>query len=229
MTVTFTKEPIIRWKQKALDIQDLQGSWNIQWQYRNQILSVAYTRIDQVFVIWGVIAILIFSIAQFFPVSWTVQAVLWSMLTSVGIVAMIGFTMFWAQVERLTWLVYVWAVLMLGGALLTDLGVFFQLGTVLVNLCPLWLSLSAIGYFCTGFGIQSRTFVLLGIIHTVSILCLPYFIAWQYVVTGFVIGASLLLLAQVQWDMRSPIDYAILTLEQKEFNLSQYLQRKEEL
>lgn len=47
--------------------------------------------------------------------------------------------------------------------------------------------------------------------------------------TGFVIGASLLLLAQVQWDMRSPIDYAILTLKQKEFNLSQHIHRMEEL
>jgi hypothetical protein len=37
---------------------------------------------------------------------------------------------------------------------------------------------------------------------------------------------SLLLLAEWQWDMRPPIDYVLLTAEQKQFNHEQYQLRQ---
>jgi hypothetical protein len=220
--------PILTRKQEMLDLQDLDGAWKICWQVGDRQFSAVYTRIDQVFVIWGLMAVLMFSVAQVIPLSWGVQAIAWSALTAIGIVCMVGLTTFWARVERLMWLVYCWAALMLGGVVLTDLGIFLGWGTVLVSLCPLWLGLSAIGYFCTGFGLQSRTFVLLGMIHLASAWYVQNLVAWQFLVTGFVIGGSLLFLAQVQWDMRPPIDYALLTVEQQEFNQRQHQLRMTE-
>lgn len=221
-------EPIIRPKQETLDIQDLQGSWQIHWKFRNTTLfSATYTRIDQVFALWGLIAVLMFAVAQLLPVSWTSQAVAWSALTSIGAISMVRLTTFWARVERLLWLVYGWAALMLGGALLTDLGIFLQWGAILVNLCPLWLGLSAIGYLCTGLSIQSRALIFIGLIHLASIWYVQYFVAWQFLVTGIIIGGSLFLLAQVEWDMRPPIEYAVLTEEQKAFNRQQHEQRQQ--
>lgn len=221
-------EPIIRPKQETLDIQDLQGSWQIHWKFRNTTLfSATYTRIDQVFALWGLIAVLMFAVAQLLPVSWTIQAVAWSALTSIGAISMVRLTTFWARVERLLWLVYGWAALMLGGALLTDLGIFLQWGAILANLCPLWLGLSAIGYLCTGLSIQSRALILIGLIHLASIWYVQYFVAWQFLVTGIIIGGSLFLLAQVEWDMRPPIEYAVLSEEQKAFNRQQHEQRQQ--
>lgn len=222
MTVSFSHQPILRPKQESLDIQDLQGAWQINWQIRdNTIFSTIYTRIDQVFVIWGAIALLMFWVAQFFPVSWTLQAYVWSVLTLIGVISMLILTHFWARVERLVWLVYTWSALMLMGILLTDMGIFFHYGIVLINLCPLWLTISGVGYLVTGFGVKSRTFLGLAAIHFVSIFCVQHYLAWQFLITGAAIGGSLLVLAQIQWDMRSPIEYAVLSQEQKAFNLQQ--------
>jgi len=208
----------VRRKQESLDVQDLQGSWQINWQVRNTTLfSTIYTRIDQVFVIWGLISLVVFSIAQLLPFSWQVQAIAWSVLTTVGTVSMVSLTMFWAQVERLTWLIYFWVILMLAGMLLTDLGIFLNWGSILLNLCPLWLGLSAIGYLGTGIGIESRTFILVGLLHLFSIGYVQS-LTFPFLATGTIIGGSLLLLAQVQWDMRPPIEYALLTEEERAFN-----------
>lgn len=214
--------PLLRDKQAALDLQDLQGILHIEWKIKNRTLfSGAYTRVDQVFVIWGALAATIFTTAQFLPISWTTQAIWWTALSLVGIVSMVAFTWFWVSVERLRWVVACWVLLVLVGLATTDLGIFLGWGEVLMRLCPLWLGLSAIGYIYTGLGLGSRTLILTGLVHLVAIALLPYIYGWQFLATAIVMGFSLLLLAQLQWDMRSPIEYNLLTPQQKEFNRQQ--------
>lgn len=226
MTFFNASEPLIRKKQEALDVQDLQGLWRLRWQVgRVNLLSLLYTRIDQVFVVWGWITGLIFITAQFLPLSWQLQAVLWSVLTLVGTLMMSALVWFWVRVEQLCWLVYVWAALMFVGLGLTDCGIFLGWGQVLMQLCPMWLGLSAIGYFCTGWGVRSRTFMLAGVLHLLGIAVLPYSAPWSFATTGAVIAGTLLFLAEVQWDMRPPSATALLTVEQQQFNREQYQRR----
>ncbi len=219
-------EPLIRGKQEALDIQDLQGLLRIHWRIGSvKLFSALYTRIDQIFVVWGWITGVIFVTAQFLPLSWHLQAVVWSVLTLAGVLTMSTLAWFWVRVEQLCWVVYVWAALMLIGLGVTDGGIFLGWGQVLSHLCPLWLGLSAIGYFCTGWGLRSRTFLLAGLIHLLGIVVLPYSGSWPFVTTGVVIAGTLLFLAEVQWDMRPPSATAILTAEQQQFNFAQYQRR----
>lgn len=222
------KQPIIRRKQTALDFQDRQGLWQFKIAIRDKTLfSSFYTRIDQVFVIWGLIAALIFLTAQFAPIDWITQAIVWSVLTIIGTVAMTILTHFWVRVERLRWVLYFWAILMLGGVIITDLGIFLGWGQILMNLCPLWLGLSAVGYFGTGWGLQSRAFIVAGLVHLLGILILPYFMGWQFLVTGIIMAANLLMFAETQWDMRPPTkNYGLLSEKQKKFNQQQYLIRQ---
>ncbi len=44
---------------------------------------------------------------------------------------------------------------------------------------------------------------------------------WQFLTTGAAIAISLMFLAEVQSDMRSPIEYSLLTVEQQQFNQQQ--------
>ncbi len=230
MVLFNSRKPIIRSKQEALDFQDRQGLLQLKLQIRNKTLfSSLYTRIDQVFVIWGLIVALIFFTAQFAPIDWITQAVFWSVLTGIATVAMTVLTHFWVQVERVRWVLYAWIVLMLGGVIVTDLGIFLGWGQVLMHLCHLWLGLSAIGYFCTGWGLRSRAFFWAGILHLLGIFALPYFIGWQFLATGLIMTANLLIFAETQWDMRPPVNnYDLLTEEQQEFNREQYLIRQTE-
>jgi hypothetical protein len=220
-------EPLLRDKQRALDYQDLQGLWHFQCQIGNRkLFSAFYTRIDQVFILWGLTSAAIFATAQFLPIDWYSQAVLWSALTLAATFGMIALTWFWVSVERLRWVVYCWVILMLLGLALTDLGIFLGWAEVLMRLCPLWLGLSAIGYLCTGLGMRSRTFLFTSSIHLLGILLLDYCGTWQFLATGIVMTISLLLLAEFQWDMRDPIEYDRLTLEQRQFNQQQYRLRQ---
>lgn len=224
MTFLPLSQPLLREKQEELDIQDLEGLLRLDWKVgKFSLWSGFYTRIDQVFILWGLICAGIFLTAQFLPVSWYTQAILWSVLTFVASIGMMILTWFWVSVEKLRWLLYGWIILMVGGVTLTDLGIFCGWGTVLVNLCPLWLTISAAGYLLTAWGVRSRTFLLMAIIHLTSIAVLPLCSGWQFFATGIVMAASLLILAEWQWDMRQPLeDYAILTPEQKLFNQQQY-------
>lgn len=219
-------EPLLRSKQAALDLQDLQGLLQIRWRLGNvNLLSLLYTRIDQIFVVWGWITGIIFVTAQFLPLSWHLQAILWSVLTLVGVLTMSGLAWFWVRVEQLCWVVYAWAALLLIGVGVTDCGIFLSWGQLLMHLCPLWLGLSAIGYFCTGWALRSRTFMLAGVLHLLGIVVLPYSASWSFITTGAVIAGTLLFLAEVQWDMRPPSATAILTAEQQQFNREQYQRR----
>ncbi|MGA7935655.1 MAG: hypothetical protein WCA35_19045 [Kovacikia sp.] len=227
MSLFNASEPLLRSKQEELDIQDLQGLLRVHWKIGNtQLFSAFYTRIDQVFLLWGLISAAIFATAQFMPLSWSLQAILWSVLTIVGSLGMVVLAWFWVKVERLCWVIYAWVVLMLFGLLLTDLGIFFSWGFVLLNLCPLWLGLSAIGYFCTGWGLRSCTFLLAGMLHLAGIWILSHSGGWQFVTTGAIMAGTLFFLAEVQWDMRPPLETALLTVEQKQFNQEQYRRRQ---
>ena len=231
MVLFNSAEPIIRRKQHALDFQDRQGLLQLKLEISNRTLfNSLYTRIDQVFVVWGIITAVIFFTAQFAKINWVTQAAVWSMLTGIGTVGMTILTYFWVKVERLQWILYSWIVLMLGGVAITDMGILLGWGQVLMHLCDIWLGLSAIGYFCTGFGLRSRAFILAGLFHILGIAILPFCMGWQFLATGLVMTANLLMFAETQWDMRPPIDnYSVLTEEQKEFNRQQYLIRQAKL
>ncbi len=224
-------EPIFRGKQEALDVQDLEGLWRIHLEVGDlTLLSTHYTRIDQVFVIWSLICAAIFFTAQFLPISWTTQAIAWSLLTAIGTASTIYLTWFWAKVERLSWVIYCWAALMALGVALTDAGIFLGWGEILIRLCPLWLGLSAVGYLATGWGMKSRAFLLAGAIHLLGLAILPYVGPWQFFTTGAIVAGSLWMLAEVQWDMRPPIeDPAALSERQKQFNRAQHELRQGDL
>ncbi|MEW5856947.1 MAG: hypothetical protein AB1861_06145 [Cyanobacteriota bacterium] len=223
MTFFNPTEPILRTKQESLDFQDRQGLLRIHIEIGDKtLISAFYTPIDQVFILWGLISGIIFITAQFAPISWLMQAVFWTVLTLIGTIVMVCLTHFWVRVERLQWVLYKWIILMLGGVILTDLSIFFSWGEVLMHLCPMWLGLSAFGYFCTGVGMRSRAFIFASIVHLVGIAVLPYTGSFQFFSTGLIMAASLLIFAEIQWDMRPPINYNLLTLEQKQFNQKQY-------
>ncbi|WP_200867470.1 hypothetical protein [Leptolyngbya sp. Heron Island J] len=221
MTIGFSNQPMLRLKQYTLDVQDLRGAWHVRHGIFGHVFSGIYTRIDQIFGLWGGLALLMFTSAQVLHMSWQQMAIAWSGLTVVAIVSMVAMVRFWAQVERLMWLVYSWAVLMLVGTAITNWGVFGYVGPILLNLCPLWLGLCAIGHGLTGWGIRSRTFLALTVVHAIATFTITQLGSWQYAATGLIIGGSLLLLTQLQWDMRPPIEYAVLTEQQQAFNQQQ--------
>ena len=225
--ITDGSRPMLRQKQADLDIQDLCGLLNIHWQIgRFKLHSASYTRIDQAFLVWGAVATIIFAVAQFAPFGWQHQAYLWTVLTVAGTVVMSALTRFWARVEQLSWVIHIWAALMLIGVGLTDLGIFLGWGVVLANLNSLWLAIVALGYFVTGFGMQSRTFTSMGFIHLLGILLLPSLLEWQFLFTGSLMGACLVALSQWQWDMRPPIASPVLSESERQFNHNQYLRRQ---
>lgn len=226
MSIFNSAEPILRFKQEALDFQDRVGLLQIRWRWGDRTISRFYTRIDQIFLLWGIITAVIFGVAQFCPVTWTVQALIWSGLTLLGVLGMGLLAWFWVTVERLRWLIYSWAGLMILGVFYTDLCVLAGQWQLSPYLCPVWLGLSAIGYLVMGWGMRSRTFLLTAGLHLASIPLLPYTGHWQFLTTGIVIAGCLLFLSEVQWDMRPPIEFAVLTLEQRQFNHGQHQKRQ---
>jgi hypothetical protein len=217
-----TTEPILRAKQEHLDVQDLKGLWKINWKIGDFTLySGFYTRIDQAFLLWGWLTLIIFAVGQFLPVSWMTQAHWGSVLTALGILGTIALTYCWSRIEGVTWIVYWWALLLLIGIGLTNFGIFWGWGAILLNLCPLWLGLSTLGYWGTGIGLRSRTFTRAGFVHLGAIFLLPYLASWQFIITGVIMGGTLLLLAEIQWDMRPLTESAWLTAEQLVFNREQ--------
>ncbi|MBD1861631.1 MULTISPECIES: hypothetical protein [Trichocoleus] len=203
--------PLLRSKESAFAIEDLPGLWRIHWQVGDKtIISTFYTRIDQACLLWGVISIAIFATAQFLPISWSLQAIWWSALTVFGTLGMHLLTEPWSRFEHFKWVLRWWAWLMLGGVVITDLSIFWGWGDMLLQLCPLWLGLNAVGYLGTGWRMRSRAFILVALIHLLGILILPYFAAWQFLLTGVVIGVSALLIAELQWDSNGNCTQEIL-------------------
>jgi hypothetical protein len=201
MTYFNPNAPLLCRKQSVLELPELPGVWRCHWQLGNiTVFSTFYTRLDQACLLWSVISIIIFGTAQFVPISWMTQAVWWSVLSAIGTVGMVALMPSWVKGEELGWILHSWVILMLLGLVITDLGIFLGWGTVLMNLCPLWLGLVALGYLCTGFGMRSRTLMLVGLVHILGIAILPYVGAWQFLATGIIMGGSVLLLAELQWD-----------------------------
>lgn len=201
MTFFNSSVPLLYKKQIDFDKESFPDFLYIHWQIGNNlILSTFYTRIDQACLLWGIISAAIFVTAQFAPISWSLQALFWSLLSIIGTVGMVMLTRLWVKVERLGFVLWSWVVLMLAGVIITDLSIFYGWGEILLHLCDLWLALNAIGYFITSFGMRSRTFMLVGIVHLLGILILPYSGSWQFLTTGIIIGGSSVLLAELQWD-----------------------------
>jgi hypothetical protein len=215
------KQPILCEKNIPSNAENLREMKCVKFTILNKTpLSGIYTCIDQAFIIWGLIAGFIFITAQFLPISWLDQAIIWSILTFVGILVMAVLTYSWVKLEQLEWLLYLWVVLMLVGIFITDLGIFCSWGLVLINLCNLWLLLSAIGYFLTGFGMHSRALFLAAIIHGGAIFLLPMVGSWQFLVTGLVMMSNLLLFAEKQWDRLLPRDLDSLKKLKPEISLN---------
>lgn len=228
MLVFESTQPILQRKQTALDVQDLEGLLRLRVQFWNWTLfSGIYTRIDQVFLLWGLITGVIFLTAQFLTVSWMTQAVLWSVLTLAGSIGTVALTWYWVTIEEFRWVVYYWVALMGVGVVLTNMGLFGGWWQILEHLCPLWLGLSAIGYLGTAWGMRSRAFLFNGILHLLGIVLLPYFLPWQYLVTGAVMAGSLFFLAEMQWDMQSVSSYSMLDEVQRKFNYQQLMLRQQ--
>jgi len=217
------QEPILRRKQTHLDVQDLKGLLSWRWQIKQRtIISWLYTRIDQVFLLWGWIVGLIFLTPQVFPaISWVDQAIWWSVLSVAGAGGMAGLAWFWVTVERLRWLIYLWCELVVGGVALTDYGIFASSGIILANLCALWLAICAVGYGAMGLGMRSRTFLAIAGLHIAAIPLLDMVPAHQFLVTAMVMSGSLFALAELQWDMRRPSESKQLSTAQNAFNLKQ--------
>ncbi|MBD1829504.1 hypothetical protein NDI47_01060 [Microcoleus vaginatus GB1-A2] len=206
--------PPLRRKQFNMEVQELEGLWQVQFPLgKDRFYSKCYTCLDRVCLLWSFLLIPMFGTAKFFPMSWRLQPGLWSVLSLVDTAAMVSMTYSWVKIERLTWVLYGWVILMLLGLLLTDLGIFLGWEKVLPNLCPLWLGMSVIGYFGTGLAVDSRALLATIFFHLSGILILPYTGAWSFLFTAAVMVFSLLVLAELQWDMRHPINYAALTPE----------------
>ncbi|HLP91364.1 MAG TPA: hypothetical protein VK184_22625 [Nostocaceae cyanobacterium] len=196
----YIKLPLCR-KQKTVEIEKLTGVWLVNWKIgRISLYSTYYTCVDRACMLWILFILPMFITPHFFAVSWTLQAILWSILSLAGIGTMIILAYNWVKDKQVTWLLYSWTSLILIGLIITDLSIFLGWGEILVNLCSLWLILSAIGYLCTSVALRSLAFFLTAIIHCLVILILPYLIAWQFLLTGIFMAACLFILAEFRWD-----------------------------
>ncbi|AFY51171.1 hypothetical protein Nos7524_5454 [Nostoc sp. PCC 7524] len=196
-----SSQPPLRLKQATVDEHEIKGIWHVNWKIgKIKLYSTFYTCIDQACIFWSLLLIPMFITAQFLPISWSLQATWWSLLSLIGIVAMVIWTHYWVKMHHVKWVLYSWVILMLFGVILTDLSIFLGWGKILLNLCPLWLGLSTIGYLCTGLGVRSRALIFTGLLHLLLIFILPYVVAWQFLTTGALMVFSLLLLAEFQWD-----------------------------
>lgn len=222
------QEPILRRKQPQLDIQDLKGLIYWEWKLNGtSVFTLLYTRIDQVFLLWGWIVGVIFLTPQFFPTfAWTHQALLGTVLSMVGLGGMAAFAWFWVKVEQLRWLLHLWGGLVLLGLGLTNYGIFVGVGAILANLCSIWLILCGFGYVFMAVGLRSRTFLIAGGLHGATIALLHLVPAHQFLITALVMAGTLFLLAEVQWDMRSPVASPVLSSEQTAFNQRQHQLRR---
>lgn len=222
-------EPLLRRKQTDLDVQDLKGLISWQWKIKEKtIISLLYTRIDQVFLLWGWIVGIIFLTPHLFPTfAWGHQALLGSALSLIGIGGMIGFAWFWVKVEQLSWLIGLWGGLILGGLAITNYGIFAGVGNVLGNLCALWLLICSVGYLCMSWGLRSRTFALAGACHLATIGLLNWLPIYQFLITAIVMAGTLFLLAELQWDMRPPMPSPVLSEAQVAFNQQQQQRRRQ--
>lgn len=202
MNLLDQRKPILRRKQRDVYCQEYQSLVSLYLKIAGKTLySGLYSCLDQVCIIWGLIVASIFLTAQFSPISWTTQAIAWSILTVAGTLAMMILTHFWVKQRQLNWILYAWVILMVSGVALTDCGIFLGWGIILANLSHLWLGLCSSGYIITALGLNSRALLLVGLGHLLGIFILPYVMGWQFLTTAVIMVVSLLLLAETQWDI----------------------------
>ena len=157
MTFLNYSVPPLRHKHLNMDVQELEGLWQVQFPLgKDGFYSKFYTCLDRACLLWSLLLIPLFGTAQYFPVSWMLQAGLRSVLGLGGTAAIVSMTYSWVKIERVTWVLYGWVILMLLGLVLTDWGIFLGGEKVLANVCPLWLGMSSLGYLGTGLAVRSR-------------------------------------------------------------------------
>ncbi|AFY51143.1 hypothetical protein Nos7524_5426 [Nostoc sp. PCC 7524] len=196
--------PPLRRKRINLPIDKSSQCFYFQWRIGNyQLYSNLYTQIDLALIVWALLIFPMFITAQFLSINWITQTILWSLISFTGLLAMVALSNYWLYKKGLIWLLYCWIILMLCGLICTNYAIFFGWGELLVQICNLWLGLSAIGYLFTGIGVHSRALIFIGLLHILATLLLPYFSSWQFLFTGIVMSFSLLLLAEFQWDMQN--------------------------
>ena len=195
---------------EVLSMQDLNGLLRVHLKHRltlqnrlNVFTDICFTEIDQAFIIWGAITLVIFCFAQFSMLDWRNQAVMDAVLTGVGIMATSGITWKIAIAEKLRWVIFLWAGLMSAGLLVTTYGIFCSTVLILSNLCLLWLGLCAIGYGMMAVGMQSRCFTAACLVHMLAMAALNYQTGWQFLASGFVMAFTLFFFSVVPWDMQA--------------------------
>ncbi len=193
---------------ETLTRQTLSASLKANFQQRLRTLLQLrryfhLSELDQAFVVWGAIALIIFSMAQFSAISWTAQAVIDAALTGAGIAGTSGLTWLIACEARLRWVICLWAVLMMVGVVVTAGGIFGGVGLILANLCLLWLGLCAAGYGAMAVGMRSRSFSAASLVHGLAMVGLDLQPGWQFFTSGLVMGATLFFFSVVPWDMRA--------------------------
>lgn len=168
-----------------------------------EIPSICFTEIDQAFLIWGWVTLVIFSFAQFSTLNWTTQATIDAALTGAGIATTSGLTWKLASSENLRWVIFLWAGLMTAGMLLTTCGIFYGVSFILSNLCLLWLSLCAAGYGAMAVWMRSRCFSASCIVHVLAIVGLNYYPGFQFIGSGLIMAVTLFFFSVVPWDMQA--------------------------
>ncbi|EDX85843.1 hypothetical protein S7335_3546 [Synechococcus sp. PCC 7335] len=203
MTSSDFRDPLETFKSGSLGMQDLSGLLETHLRQRIQNWpSFCFSIIDQAFLIWGGLTLIIFLIGQFSSVSWMTQATFDAALTGVGIASTSSLT--WALIndERLNWVILLWAGLMTAGIVVTAYGIYGGVSTLMVSLCPIWMGLCALGYGAMAVGMRSHAFTAACLVHTLAIMLLYNQPNWQYLTTGLVISSTLLFFSIVPWDMQ---------------------------
>ncbi|MEO1395381.1 MAG: hypothetical protein AAFV90_20965 [Cyanobacteria bacterium J06634_5] len=196
---------------EAIGMQDLTGLLKVHVRRRldsrlASLRALWFTELDQAFAAWGVVTILIFSQAQFTALSWTTQAAIDTALTAIVTGGTSGLTWKIASTARLRWVVGLWAMLMMVGMALTLCGIHGGVAVILMNLCPLWLGICALGYGVMAVGMRSRCFATCALVHGLAIPGLSIEPSWQFFTSGLVMSLTLFFFSIVPWDMQSEED-----------------------
>ncbi len=189
---------------ETIGLQDPGGLLRVHLKQKiNSLPSICFTEIDQAFLIWGAVTLVIFSLPQFSTLSWSTQAVLDAALTGIGITTTSGLTWKLATAEKLRWVVFLWAGLMSAGVLVTTAGIFYGFSLILSNLCGLWLGLCAAGYGAMAAGMRSRCFSAATVVHGLAAVGVGHHHSWQFLSSGLVIALTLFFFSVVPWDMQA--------------------------
>ncbi|MGB3788123.1 MAG: hypothetical protein WA949_08935 [Phormidesmis sp.] len=207
MTSFDFRDTIETHENESLGVQDLGGLLNIRFQPYFKLkaqnwLSFHFSSIDQAFLVWGGLTLIIFLTGQFSSMSWMTQATLDAALTGTGIAWASGLTWTLIDDKRLNWVIFLWAGLMTLGMSVTAYGIYGCVSGIMVSLCPLWMGLCALGYGAMAAGMRSHAFTAACLVHTLAIPVLYHQPSWQYLTTGLVISLTLLFFSIVPWDMQ---------------------------